>query len=554
MEFQGYIEHTHSGRKETNHMRLVAAFDGQKLRLESVRREYAYVGVGKEGEASKAKVEQLGLDNEAAVRAGLSEAFESHHVVANDGSVVMDYWESNKGTSITDPTNSPIGYIFDPRTLGLSYSPFRARGLAEEFVAYKHAKSIKLVGKELVGDRLAWHVNVLTEYDMSLHYWMDVEYPTHVVKFSFGADTVLSKYDGSSPLPAEVVVIDHRKCMVRISQLSAQFNVAVDATNFSLAGLGMKVGTPVSDDRNMRQVGYWTGSGLSPELPRKDAKTSEAPKMSELMALLEQNPTSHFALQAAIWIILNTPDGPEVEKAAEVILQEHIESPELFELCKEQDRVRHRSSRKLLEALLEQNPNADIKAMACYNLAVFAKEKAKHGLNQEATAEADKLFDRVIRDFPKFNQVHNAKRELTELRRMAIGNPAPPLEGVDLDGNPLRLSDYRGKVVLVYFWGPRYYDHSEEHEKLLASMAGKPFAILGVNDGEKPEIGKAIVEKRKITWPSFWDGRYWTGTIHSNWMVRYWPATYILDQNHVIRYRDLRWHGELEKAVNSLLP
>jgi cytochrome oxidase Cu insertion factor (SCO1/SenC/PrrC family) len=33
-----------------------------------------------------------------------------------------------------------------------------------------------------------------------------------------------------------------------------------------------------------------------------------------------------------------------------------------------------------------------------------------------------------------------------------VGKPAPPLEGVDADGKPVRLSDYRGKVVLVDFW------------------------------------------------------------------------------------------------------
>jgi hypothetical protein len=329
--------------------------------------------------------------------------------------------------------------------------------------------------------------------------------------------------------------------------------VPIDPTNFTLAGLGMEIGTEVNDNRNSRRIGYWTGTGLSDDLPKKNAKVTEGPKLTELMALLEQNPTAHFAMEAAIWILLNTPDGPEVEKAADVIIQEHIESPELLKLCEEQNRMRHRSSKKLLQALLDKNPSADIKATACFNLATLAKDQAKHGLNQKATAEADKLFDRVIREFPKFNEVHNAKRELDELRRMSIGNPAPPIEGVDLDGQPMRLSDYRGKVVLVYFWGPRYYDHAEEHHKLLAAMAGKPFAIVGVNDAEKPSIAKPVVEKHQITWPSFWDGVYWKGPIHSNWQVRSWPSTYILDQNGIIRYRDLRWFNELEKAVNSLL-
>ena len=35
----------------------------------------------------------------------------------------------------------------------------------------------------------------------------------------------------------------------------------------------------------------------------------------------------------------------------------------------------------------------------------------------------------------------------------AVGKPAPEIVGEDLDGKPLKLSDYRGQVVLLDFWG-----------------------------------------------------------------------------------------------------
>lgn len=34
-----------------------------------------------------------------------------------------------------------------------------------------------------------------------------------------------------------------------------------------------------------------------------------------------------------------------------------------------------------------------------------------------------------------------------------IGNLAPEIEGVDLTDETMKLSDYRGKVVLLDFWG-----------------------------------------------------------------------------------------------------
>jgi peroxiredoxin len=36
---------------------------------------------------------------------------------------------------------------------------------------------------------------------------------------------------------------------------------------------------------------------------------------------------------------------------------------------------------------------------------------------------------------------------------LEIGKVAPDIEGVDLDQVPFKLSDYRGKVVVLDFWG-----------------------------------------------------------------------------------------------------
>ena len=47
---------------------------------------------------------------------------------------------------------------------------------------------------------------------------------------------------------------------------------------------------------------------------------------------------------------------------------------------------------------------------------------------------------------------HQAKSELYDIRNLAIGMIAPDIEGPDQDGIKFKLSDYRGKVVLLNFW------------------------------------------------------------------------------------------------------
>jgi len=45
-----------------------------------------------------------------------------------------------------------------------------------------------------------------------------------------------------------------------------------------------------------------------------------------------------------------------------------------------------------------------------------------------------------------------AKGELFEIRNLRVGKEAPDIEGEDQDGKRFKLSDYRGKVVLLDFW------------------------------------------------------------------------------------------------------
>jgi hypothetical protein len=46
-----------------------------------------------------------------------------------------------------------------------------------------------------------------------------------------------------------------------------------------------------------------------------------------------------------------------------------------------------------------------------------------------------------------------AERELDEMQTLAVGRAAPDIEGEDVDGVKFKLSDYRGKVVVLDFWG-----------------------------------------------------------------------------------------------------
>ncbi|MGH9645441.1 MAG: TlpA family protein disulfide reductase [Bryobacteraceae bacterium] len=338
---------------------------------------------------------------------------------------------------------------------------------------------------------------------------------------------------------------------------SAQFNIAVDPASWTLAGLGMKVGTDVSDYRVSRSIGYWTGAGLSEDLPRNRNPQQGPPDRQELDALLENEPSSPWALQAAEWVIFNTPDGPEVEKAAEVIVKEHIYDTNLVILCQELERLRPRCSQKLLQAALDKNPSSEVRGNACFTMALFRKEECSYGLNQKAASAAEKLLERVIRDFGRVkrngkNLADLAKPELADLRQLAIGKPAPETMGRDFEGHPIGLGDYRGNVVLLVFWGQCGGCRPEVPPlvELLDRLTGKPFAIVGVYCDDGPAKAKAIAEESGMVWPSIIDSR--SGPVSTAWHNQAWPTFDVIDSKGIIRYRNVS-EIRVSEAVHALV-
>jgi thiol-disulfide isomerase/thioredoxin len=148
-----------------------------------------------------------------------------------------------------------------------------------------------------------------------------------------------------------------------------------------------------------------------------------------------------------------------------------------------------------------------------------------------------------------------AGSELRELRQLSVGKVAPEIEGESVDGKRLKLSDYRGKVVVLNFWaswcGP-CMDLVPHERALVKRLEGKPFALLGIDGDADRKKAANVMVKEKMNWPSWWDHTDGDGPIATQWNVRGWPTLYILDHNGVIRYKNFV-RNDLGKLVDNLL-
>jgi thiol-disulfide isomerase/thioredoxin len=241
----------------------------------------------------------------------------------------------------------------------------------------------------------------------------------------------------------------------------------------------------------------------------------------------------------------------------------------------------HPTAVALLSAVAETNPDRTARGQAALGLAwqayrrfVRAESEANNGSAEPAdvehtAAEAEHALDSVIKDYgdcanlrdvggarPTAKLGEEARRELYELRHLRPGKPAPEIDAEDLDGKKFKLSDYRGKVVVLVFWaswcGPCMA--GVPHERgLVERYQGRPFALLGVNgDEDKPAAARAI-EQNRINWRSFWNGAdHRASPILSAYNVRGWPTVYVIDPRGVIAARQLD-EAHLDALVEKLV-
>jgi peroxiredoxin len=236
----------------------------------------------------------------------------------------------------------------------------------------------------------------------------------------------------------------------------------------------------------------------------------------------------------------------------------------------------------LLRAAFSASPHRTVRAAACYELARFLRFKATAADNLKALREkptpgdpatrnalesslsslerfagvdvaktlmeAEQLLERVGREFADVPQAQ------FELRNLAVGKPAPEIEGRDVDGQLFRLSDYRGKVIVLTFsgnWcGPCRAMYPQERE-LVSRLKDRPFAMLSVNTDPERETLRKSIREGEITWRCWWDGGR-DGPISSRWNILFYPTVFVIDAKGIIR--DVGPSGkDINQTVDRLL-
>jgi RNA polymerase sigma factor (sigma-70 family) len=148
-----------------------------------------------------------------------------------------------------------------------------------------------------------------------------------------------------------------------------------------------------------------------------------------------------------------------------------------------------------------------------------------------------------------------AEARLDDWHNLAVGKLAPEINGVDFHRKPLKLSDYRGKVVALVFWGTWCGPCMREIPRetaLVERMKGRPFAMLGVNTDDDDGAARKVMEAQGVAWRNWHDGEPGEGPIAKLYHVRGYPTVYVIDAEGKIRAKDAHG-GALDQLVEKLV-
>lgn len=139
--------------------------------------------------------------------------------------------------------------------------------------------------------------------------------------------------------------------------------------------------------------------------------------------------------------------------------------------------------------------------------------------------------------------INSLQQQIAGMRSFTIGAEAPDFAQATPEGKMLKLSDLRGKVVLIDFWASWCGPCRRENPnvvKMYQAYKDKGFEILGVSLDRDRQRWLDAIQQDGLTWPHVSDLQQWSNAVAQMYGVNSIPHTVLVDKEGRILARNLR--------------
>ena len=136
------------------------------------------------------------------------------------------------------------------------------------------------------------------------------------------------------------------------------------------------------------------------------------------------------------------------------------------------------------------------------------------------------------------------------------GDHAPDFTATTMSGSAVELSQFKGRYVLLHFWGSWCGPCRQENtdlRQIYERFAAGNFDIISVAIDKSPEATKAAIMQDGLTWPThIYEPRDFGGMVSSLYGIRSIPTTYLLNPDGVIMGINLK-PEQIDKMLENAL-
>ena len=185
----------------------------------------------------------------------------------------------------------------------------------------------------------------------------------------------------------------------------------------------------------------------------------------------------------------------------------------------------------------------------------------------ENTDKGTEIIKQVKAEFPDSSQAKNADKLLAMVEKqgeskkiqkeLAVGKAFPDFDEKDLDGKPLSVANFKGKIVLVDFWATWCGPCVAELPNVLETYGkyhGKGFEVIGISLDQDKDKLTGFIKEKKMPWQQYFDGKGWQSKLGQKYGINSIPATYLIDKEGKIIGKNLRGEAlasAVQKAVGG---